>query len=182
MVFKRLLNQNSRRFCSLNYLPEEVWISCLWHGGWPPSQCPISGVHLRVPPCIRCPLQCCPTSVGPPKPPYIKCLYHHTPVGVPLHEMSPHQSATLHQVSPSQMNDAGHHLIWKAEDIKWQKKYCRRQLLVKGTFAAKAAFSYLRGYYFFYFFFLPFNYASSLWRLTSCCYRLLLNTDFCVVL
>lgn len=99
-----------------------------------------------------------------------------------LHEMSPHQSATLHQVSPSQMNDAGHHLIWKAEDIKWQKKYCRRQLLVKGTFAAKAAFSYLRGYYFFYFFFLPFNYASSLWRLTSCCYRLLLNTDFCVVL
>lgn len=79
-----------------------------------------------------------------------------------LHEMSPHQSATLHQVSPSQMNDAGHHLIWKAEDIKWQKKYCRRQLLVKGTFAAKAAFSYLRGYYFFYFFFLPFNYASSL--------------------
>lgn len=100
--------------------------------------------------------------LAPPKPPYIKILYHHTPVGVPLHEMSPHQSATLHQVSPSQMNDAGHHLIWKAEDIKWQKKYCRRQLLVKGTFAAKAAFSYLRGYYFFYFFFLPFNYASSL--------------------
>lgn len=135
----------------------------------------------------------CPPASGVPFSVVLHQLAHQNPlisnasITIPpsvslLHEMSPHQSATLHQVSPSQMNDAGHHLIWKAEDIKWQKKYCRRQLLVKGTFAAKAAFSYLRGYYFFYFFFLPFNYASSLWRLTSCCYRLLLNTDFCVVL
>lgn len=150
--------------------------------GDPHHSAPYRVSTSECPPASGVPFSVVLHQLAPPKPPYIKCLYHHTPVGVPLHEMSPHQSATLHQVSPSQMNDAGHHLIWKAEDIKWQKKYCRRQLLVKGTFAAKAAFSYLRGYYFFYFFFLPFNYASSLWRLTSCCYRLLLNTDFCVVL
>lgn len=130
--------------------------------GDPHHSAPYRVSTSECPPASGVPFSVVLHQLAPPKPPYIKCLYHHTPVGVPLHEMSPHQSATLHQVSPSQMNDAGHHLIWKAEDIKWQKKYCRRQLLVKGTFAAKAAFSYLRGYYFFYFFFLPFNYASSL--------------------